>query len=221
MSGQTNPLTGLAPVSSSSTFTDITVTNNASIGNTVTTQNLTVLSGGSSVHGSDTRFKKNMRNIENIWYGYERIKGQFFDYKYNNKSSIGFMADQVEKVFPYLVQYDTHGYRYLEYTPLIGYNWEGIKDNRRSILHLDRVLRIQQKQIYELREQNRRINLTNNRLESEIVAIRRILMDNQRYQRSHTKGQECRIDNQYKCPNQATYYRNRKTRNLNIRNRVK
>lgn len=145
-----DPLTNLPSASSGSTFTNITVTNDAEVGGTLTVDNLHVNTGGSASFASDPRFKKHKRPIENIWYAYNRIRGQFFDYKASNKSSIGFMADEVEDIFPYLVYRDNKGYRHMEYHPLIAYNWEAVKDNRRSLLTLDRVIYKQERRIQRL-----------------------------------------------------------------------
>ncbi len=76
----------------------------------------------------------------------------YFDYKENNKHSLGFIAQDVEKQFPELVTTDSlTGLKSLDYSrltaPLVG----AIKEQQEQINSLTQKIESQQEQIEELK----------------------------------------------------------------------
>ena len=82
-----------------------------------------------AVFQSDERKKKNFKFIENPFYALDHIPGYSFDYIEDNIASLGFKAQDIETIFPFLVN-DTAGTKYVSYTPLIAVNWEATKELR-------------------------------------------------------------------------------------------
>jgi len=102
---------------------------------------------------SDKRFKKNITNIDNAVnkilelngvYYYWR-KDQFPEKGFDNKRQIGFIAQDLEKVFPELVKTDKQGYKSVNYGAMSAVLLEAVKQQQKSINNL-------QKQIDELKE---------------------------------------------------------------------
>ena len=82
--------------------------------------------GGPESVLSDERCKNNFWHIENPFYALDRIQGYTFDYLHDGSSSMGFKAQEVEALFPFLVeQHD--GTKYVAYQPLIACAWEALK----------------------------------------------------------------------------------------------
>lgn len=79
---------------------------------------------------SDEHTKCNFNAIgdTNIFYPMHYIKGYTYDINTASGpiSSMGFKAQDVEHVFPFLVS-EVNGQKGLEYTPLIAWNWEATK----------------------------------------------------------------------------------------------
>lgn len=90
-----------------------------------------------AVFQSDERRKKNFKHIVNPFYAMDRIPGYSFDYRENNIASLGFKAQDIEKIFPYLID-NTDGTKYVSYTPLLAVVWEATKKLRDRQRYLDR-----------------------------------------------------------------------------------
>lgn len=86
---------------------------------------------------SDENMKKCFQQIKNPFYAMDRIQGLRFLYKEGNIPSMGFKAQDIERIFPFLVE-DTHGIKYVSYSPLIAVNWEATKEMRETQLNLIR-----------------------------------------------------------------------------------
>ena len=67
----------------------------------------------------------------------DRIQGLSFLYKEGNIPSMGFKAQEIEHIFPFLVE-DNHGIKYVSYSPLIAVNWEATKELHQTQLDLIR-----------------------------------------------------------------------------------
>ena len=78
------------PYSSSTKFTFDSTTGNMVVGGTVTAN-------------SDERLKENVKTIENALSKVMSLRGVEFDYKENGIHSLGFIAQEVEEIFPDLV----------------------------------------------------------------------------------------------------------------------
>jgi len=116
-------------------------------------------------HGnsSDRRLKTNITSLENSLDKIISLQGVSYHYipEYNNirfdssRKSIGFIAQDLEKVFPEIVRTDEDGLKSVEYQLLNAAIVEAIKEQQTTIETLNDKLENQQNQINEL---NRIIN---------------------------------------------------------------
>ena len=80
---------------------------------------------------SDETCKTNIEFITNPFYAMDRISGYTYDYIDSGTPSIGFKAQDVDKIFPFLVD-KSSGTQYVSTTPLIAWNWEATKALRNA-----------------------------------------------------------------------------------------
>jgi len=83
---------------------------------------------GSLYETSDENLKSNIRTIENSLDVIKMVRGVTFDWKRTRKHSMGLIAQEVEKVLPYLVQQEQDGNRSINYTAIIGLLVESVKE---------------------------------------------------------------------------------------------
>ncbi|WP_156510976.1 MULTISPECIES: tail fiber domain-containing protein, partial [Emticicia] len=85
---------------------------------------------------SDFRFKTNIKPIENSLASIMKINGVRYDWKkeefpernFNDKNQLGFIAQEIEKVFPEMVFTDEKGYKSVDYGRLTPVLVEAIKE---------------------------------------------------------------------------------------------
>jgi Chaperone of endosialidase len=112
---------------------------------------------------SDARYKKNIRPIQNALTTllqlnaktYNWNKADFPKNNFDDKLQMGFIAQEVEKVLPAIVTTDAEGYKAVNYIQVIPLLMQGIKE--------------QQIKINELEARS-------NKLEKELVEIKKILL---------------------------------------------
>ena len=88
------------------------------------------------VQSSDRRFKKNIKAIENPLSSILSIKGvrydwrreEFLEKKFSDKNQIGFIAQDLEKIFPEMVFTDEKGYKSVDYARLTPVLVEAVKE---------------------------------------------------------------------------------------------
>jgi trimeric autotransporter adhesin len=91
---------------------------------------------GTFTNPSDIRFKKNFSKINNSLANLLKINGLYYDYdlvkfpekQFSSKRQIGLIAQEVEKLYPELVQTDTNGYKSVDYIKLTPILIEAIKE---------------------------------------------------------------------------------------------
>ena len=124
------------------------ITGNVGIGTTAPGYTLTVngtawvTSGAWS--GSDIRWKKNIKPLENSLskllqlqgVGFNWKKDEYPDLKFNDGPQIGFIAQDVEKIFPELVTTDNNGYKGISYEKIVPVLTEAIKEQQKQIEEL-------------------------------------------------------------------------------------
>jgi hypothetical protein len=96
---------------------------------------------GSLIHSSDARFKENVSTLDGALDGVLRLRGVTFDWRRDEfprrnfpaGPSIGFVAQEVETVFPSLVSTDSNGYEGVDYAGLTPILVEAIKAQQRKI----------------------------------------------------------------------------------------
>ncbi len=101
---------------------------------------------------SDKRLKTNITSIKNEMDTIKKLDGVKFDWKGTGKESIGFIAQDVEKVVPEIVSTGEDGYKSMDYSKLTALLIEGMKSQQNEIDAL-------KKQVNQLKTL---INKTNN-----------------------------------------------------------
>ncbi|AYQ32205.1 tail fiber domain-containing protein [Runella sp. SP2] len=92
--------------------------------------NLAICHATSPTICSDIRLKKDFRNLSNSLTSINQLKGYHY-YLRNEKNKnlqTGFIAQEIQKIFPELVQTDTDGYLSVDYTGLIPHLVEAVKE---------------------------------------------------------------------------------------------
>ncbi|MES2795326.1 MAG: tail fiber domain-containing protein [Bacteroidota bacterium] len=85
---------------------------------------------------SDARLKKNVRLIENVMPKIMAMNGKSYNWIEASKpleTQIGFIAQEVEKIFPELVSTNETGYKSVNYIALVPVLMEGIKDLQKQL----------------------------------------------------------------------------------------
>jgi hypothetical protein len=86
---------------------------------------------GHNVSPSDQRYKQNIQTLENALTKLQGLRGVSFKWKDKTQradTQIGFIAQEVEKVWPELVSTDSDGYKSLAYGKLTAVLVEAIKE---------------------------------------------------------------------------------------------
>jgi hypothetical protein len=86
---------------------------------------------GDNVSASDIRWKKNIDPIEGSLEKVKQLQGVHYDWKDENKDQsrqIGFIAQDVEKIFPELVKTDDKGYKSMNYSKVVTVLVESVKE---------------------------------------------------------------------------------------------
>ncbi len=101
---------------------------------------------------SDVRLKKNIYQITGALKKINKIRGVFFDWKKDNKHSVGVVAQEVEDVLPEVVTTGLDGYKSVDYGKLTPLLIEAIKELKQKNDILEkRIKTIEQTQnLYQL-----------------------------------------------------------------------
>lgn len=108
---------------------------------------------------SDEKFKKNFEPIRGSLDKIKQLNGLYFDWrhdefpekKFKDKRNIGLIAQDIEKVFPEVVQSSTEGFKSVNYASLTAPIVEAIKELAEENEHLKKRLEEQQKEIERLK----------------------------------------------------------------------
>ena len=104
-------------------------------GNLITTGDMTVQ--GTLYESSDIKLKKDVQTINDALDTLNNLRGVTFNWIKNDKQSMGLIAQETEKVIPYIVQEDTLGVRSINYTALVGLLIESIKELNNKVSDLE------------------------------------------------------------------------------------
>lgn len=96
---------------------------------------------GTWTQASDERFKKNVEPIENAVDNVQRLNGVSYEFKtdefpeknFEEGKQIGLIAQDVEKIFPELVETDNEGYKSVAYQNMVAVLIEAVKEQQKSI----------------------------------------------------------------------------------------
>jgi hypothetical protein len=97
---------------------------------------------------SDARYKKNIQDIENALDKIIKIRGtsfvfradEFKDYQFAEGLQFGFIAQELENVFPEMVKTERNGYKSVNYNEMIPVLVEAIKDQQKQIEELKQLV---------------------------------------------------------------------------------
>jgi len=113
---------------------------------------------------SDRRYKDNLQTILNPLDKIMTLNGYTFSWKTDGKKDVGVVAQEVEKVFPELVDTDEAGYKSVKYGNLVAPIIEAIKvlyvkfvDQQKTLLTQQNALLIQKKEIDDLKKRMEKI----------------------------------------------------------------
>ena len=142
-SGKTYKINGVDVLSSStlgnnvnsSSLTSVGTLTNLSVGNVYSTGIITATDFDSA---SDINLKENIQKIDNPIDKITKIEGVTFDWKSNNKSSMGVIAQNIEKVLPELVNGGES--KTVNYNGIIGLLIECVKTQKEQIDNLNQRL---------------------------------------------------------------------------------
>jgi len=92
---------------------------------------------GTVVQGSDERLKEDIAPIDNALSRINHIDGVFFKYKDSGDKSVGFVAQQIQKVLPEVVSEDNNGYLGVNYSGVTAVLVEAIREQSSIISDLE------------------------------------------------------------------------------------
>lgn len=101
---------------------------------------------------SDERLKENVAPIDDASSLIEQLNGVRFDWKENGESSIGFIAQDLEKTLPELVATDKEGYKSVAYGNITAVLVEALKEQRQMIKGQQTTINVLQKEVNELKD---------------------------------------------------------------------
>ena len=128
------------------------------------TSGLVIVNGSGTYSGtwtqaSDVRFKKNIEPLFNSVDKIQQLNGvsyefrndEFPDKNFTDGKQIGLIAQDVEKVFPELVETDSDGYKSIAYQNMVAVLIEAVKEQQKSIDELKKeVEKLKSNQIIEV-----------------------------------------------------------------------
>ncbi len=145
----------------------ITPTGRVGIGTAAPTQALHIVGNvcftGTAAACSDIRYKKDITQLKNSLYNVMQLKGvnyywkteEFPDQKFPTTKQLGFIAQDIEKLYPELVLTDDNGYKSVDYSRLTPILVEAIKALK---LELEEVKQLNAAKENELSEMKTEIN---------------------------------------------------------------
>jgi len=83
---------------------------------------------------SDRRWKTNIKPIDNALDKLNQINGVYFNWKNTGKRSIGFIAQDVQKVLPEIVNKDSNGYLSLDYSKVTALLVNAVKEQEHNVV---------------------------------------------------------------------------------------
>jgi chaperonin cofactor prefoldin len=89
---------------------------------------------------SDERLKKNIVDLKNVGGNFQKLRTVGFDWKSNNEADIGFIAQDVEKIFPSMVKTDKDGFKSVKYMNFVPILVQGYREQANEISKLKKIL---------------------------------------------------------------------------------
>jgi len=109
----------------------------------------------SFVPTSSLVYKTNVKTYENALETVKKLRGVSFNWKDSGKSSVGLIAEEVDRVIPEVVAHDGQTATGLNYDSLVGVLVEAVKEQQNHIQKQDDIIQAQQTAIQDLQEQQK------------------------------------------------------------------
>ena len=91
---------------------------------------------------SDERLKENIVDLKNVSGDLEKLRTVRFNWKSNNEADIGFIAQDVEKIFPSLVKTGKDGFKSVKYINFVPILVQGYREQADELRKLKKILLI-------------------------------------------------------------------------------
>lgn len=125
---------------------------NVGIGTSLPTERLDVIGNikaTGTITPSDIRFKQNIHGLEQCLQKIMQLNGVSYNWRmnefenrgFNNQLQLGFIAQDVEKVFPQIVHTASDGYKGIDYAKLVPVLVEAVKEQQKEIEMLKKMLK--------------------------------------------------------------------------------
>ena len=130
-----------------------------------------------SYSSSDARYKKNIAPLDNALESVLRLRGVSYDWdrekfpqqNFSNDKQMGFIAQEVETIFPQLVMTAPDGYKAVNYTGVIPVLVEAVKSLKAK--H-DSEINMLKAQNVELRTENKEIRAELNAIKAAVAELK-------------------------------------------------
>jgi hypothetical protein len=120
---------------------------------------------------SSIAFKTNVRTYENALDTVNRLRGVRFDWKESGKTSVGLIAEEVDRVIPEVVSHEGGAARGVNYDSLVGVLVEAVKEQQSQ---RDSLAEIVKKQQEAMTKQEARINKQEEAISQLMAEVNRL-----------------------------------------------
>ena len=136
------------------------------------------LRGFGITDSSDIRLKKDIYALENPLDKILKVQGVSYywkDQKISEKKQIGFIAQQLEKVFPELVETDKQGMKSVNYSHLVSPLVEAVKSLYAKITNVEAKQEVQARELASVKNENEKLKEKNEELEKRLERLERAM----------------------------------------------
>ena len=153
------------------TVSSLTVSNLGTPSGDVAGGSILSISAGGVFSSSDERLKENITLLQSTLEKLDELGGYNYNYKADDekKKQIGVIAQELEVVFPELVDTDDRGFKLVNYQGLIPVLIQAIKEQQLEINELTEKVTSQESKLSELESDNKE-------MKSDLDLIKRMLM---------------------------------------------
>ena len=130
---------------------------------------------------SDIRLKKDIYALDRSLEKILQVKGVTYYWKnekITEKKQIGFIAQQLEKIFPELVETDKQGMKSVNYSHLVSPLVEAVKSLYAKITNVEAKQEVQARELASVKDENEKLKQKNQELEKRLERLERALNKN-------------------------------------------
>lgn len=163
----------------------LTGTGNVGIGTQTPDEKFVVYNGSTTgkytatgwTHSSDRRLKHEIKPLKGSLKKITQLQGVNYKFKKDNenKTQLGFIAQDVEPVFPEVVRTDEKGFKSMVYANLVAPLVEAVKELYGMIMELFERVETNSREISSIKEENKDLKVKNQELKSENEMIKTYL----------------------------------------------